>query len=80
MAEELRCPDCGSPPHLKHLRNCKSHGNPDYVLGFKASRAQIDLMADLIKQLGHDEDNYNLDTLNSVQASTLIQDLLEERG
>ena len=79
---ETRCPDCGSPAKLKHLRNCKTYGNPDFKLGTNAAatRGQLDLVSDLIKQLGYNEDDYNLNVITSTQCSKLIEELLFERG
>lgn len=77
-----RCPDCGSLPHLKHLRNCKSHGNSDFKTGTNnaATRAQLDFVSDLISQLGYDEEDYKLDAITSTECSKLIEQLISERG
>lgn len=79
---EKRCPDCGSPSNLKHLRNCKSYGSPDFKFGTNAAatRGQLDLVSDLIKQLGYNEEDYNLNVITATQCSKLIDELLSERG
>lgn len=82
MEKVTRCPDCGSPPHLKHLRNCKSYGNADFKPGtiILATRAQLDFVSDLISQLGYSEEDYKLDTITSAECSKLIEQLVAERG
>ena len=77
-----RCPDCGSPVTMKHLRNCKTNGSTSFRSNSNdtATRAQLDLVGDLIKGLGYNEDDYNLDVINSLACGKLIEQLIAERG
>ena len=80
--DKKRCPDCGSPASMSHLRNCKTHGAHCFKTNSNetATRAQIDFVSDLIKQLGYSEDDYKLGEINQAECSKLIDSLMTERG
>lgn len=44
----------------------------------KATRAQIEYAADLIKKLGYDKDEYDLEKMDREQISNLIAELKDE--
>jgi hypothetical protein len=74
-----RCPSCGSPANLPHLRNCKISPPDGYELKHPTT-AQIDFARDLIKQLGYNLEEYDFEAMSFTDLSKMITDLRTERG
>lgn len=82
MPQVNRCPPCGTPPHLPHLRNCKAARYPGGPIWDKPTVKMIDLANRLLAELDMtgQEDPENM-TFQRCQA--LIDRLIamkEERG
>lgn len=74
-----RCPSCGSPPNLPHLRNCKISPPEGYELK-QPTEAQLAFANDLLEQLGYHPEEYGLKAMKFADLSKLITELRTERG
>ena len=72
-----RCPSCGSPSSMPHLRNCKRARHPGGPLWDKPTIPMIDQAKRWLRQLGLDEE-YNPDEMSFAECSDLLDRLSPE--
>jgi hypothetical protein len=78
MSIEERCPSCGTPPHLPHLRNCKIMRRPGMPLHNQPTVRMMDLAFQLQRELEYAE-VVDPGTLTFADCQKLIDRLLTEK-
>lgn len=73
-----RCPSCGSPPHLPHLRNCKITRRPGGEMWGKPTVKMVDTANKLLRELGK-EGQEEPGAMTFQRCAALIDRLIAEK-